>query len=181
MTTRAHGCVLCEVPRALYLVRVTRGRILLIVAIVVVLATVLLVQWRQAQFEREARELEAEREKLAAQLAELKQRRDLLRELQRLAASKEFHVVLWLSTREAELRLEERALRPIPLAAASRVPAPGRYQLQSADTTRLDWGGVAVAMETAGCPAARSCLVVVAEDFSALSRLKPGTVLVVLP
>ncbi|MCI0404020.1 MAG: hypothetical protein L0212_10925 [Acidobacteria bacterium] len=165
----------------MYLVRVTRGRILLIVAIVVVLATVLLVQWRQAQFERETRELEAEREKLAAQLAELKQRRDLLRELQRLSAAKEFYVVLWLSALEAELRLEERVLRRIPLAAAPRVPAPGRYQLQSAEPARLDWGGVAVVAETAGCPAARSCLVVGAEDFSALSRLKPGTILVVLP
>ncbi len=158
-----------------------RARALLIVSVVVLLAVVVLVQWRQAQFEREARELEAEREKLAAQVAELKQRRDLLRELQKLSAAKEFYVVLFSGTREAELRLEERTLRRIPLAAASRVSAPGRYQLQSAEPARLDWGGVAVVVETPGCPAARSCLVVAAEDFAALSRLKPGTVLLILP
>jgi hypothetical protein len=159
----------------------TRARVFLIVSAIVLFAVVALVQRRQAQFEREARELEAEREKLSAQIADLKQRRDLLRELQVLAATKEFYVVLWLSVREAELRLEERALRRVPLAAASRLPAPGRHRLQSVEPELLDWGGVGVVVETANCPAAQSCLVVAAEDFAALARLMPGTVLVVLP
>jgi hypothetical protein len=160
---------------------VARARILLIVTVALLLATTILVQWRQKQFEREAQALEAEREKLAGQIAELKQRRDLLQELRRLAAAKEFHVVLWLGAREAELRLEERVLRRIPLGGVSRLPAPGRHELQSVESEWLDWGGVAVVTERNGCIGRPRCLAVAPEDFAALARLKPGTVLVVLP
>lgn len=164
----------------------TRARTLLIVCVVLLVAVALLVQWRQAQFEREARELEAEREKLAAQIAELKQRRDLLRELQALAPSKEFYVVLFRSEREAQLRLEDRTLRRVRLRREAPLPPPGRYRLQSVEPTMLDWNGFAVmpsdAFEASGCRAtAENCLVVAADDFAALARLKPGTVLVVLP
>jgi hypothetical protein len=158
-----------------------RTRLLVIVTIAVLLATLLLVQWRQAQFEREAQALEAERERLAAEVAELKQRRDLLQEARRLSAAKEFYVVLWLDARQVELRLEDRALRRVLLADASRLPSPGRHELQRAEATRLDWGGVVVAPEATGCIGWPRCLAVAAEDYAALSRLKPGTVLVVLP
>jgi hypothetical protein len=159
----------------------TRSRVLLVVTIAVLLVTALLVQWRQAQFEREAQALEAEREKLAAEIEELKLRRDLLQELRRLAAAKEFHVVLWLGAREAELRLEERVLRRIGLAEASRLPPPGRHELQSAEPERLEWGGLAVVPKANGCVGRPRCLAVAPEDFAALAPLKPGTVLVVLP
>ncbi|MGH9787373.1 MAG: hypothetical protein ACRD4U_01550 [Candidatus Acidiferrales bacterium] len=161
----------------------TRGRILLIVSVAVLLTVLLLVQWRQAQLEREAQQLKAEREKLALQLAELKQRRDLLRELQALAAAGEFFVVLSRGEREAQLRLQDRTLRRIRLARESPLPPPGRYRLQSAEPTVLDWQGFAVVpAEASDCPAAAgSCLVVAADDFAALARLKPGAVLVVLP
>jgi len=164
----------------------TRARTLLVVSAVLAAALVLLVQWRQAQFEREARELEAEREKLAAQITELTERRDLLREMHTLAASKEFYVVLFRSEHEAQLRLEDRTLRRVRLRRESPLPPPGRYRLQSAEPTVLDWNGVAIvpadASETSGCPAtAGNCLVVAADDFAALARLKLGTVLVVLP
>ena len=161
----------------------TRARTLLVVSAVLAAALVLLVQWRQAQLERESQELEAEREKLAAQIAELTERRDLLRELQALAASKEFYVVLWLGTRQVELRLEDRVLRRIPLVAASRLPTPGLHPLVIVHPERLKWGyHVEMTRETSGCSLlAHYCLVVAEEDFAALARLKPGAVLVVLP
>jgi len=161
--------------------------------LILAVAMVLLVQWRQAQLEREAQELEAEREKLAAQIAELKQRRALLQEFRRLGTSKEFYVVLWLGAREAELRLEERVLRRIPWtspqpgqASWTDPPRPGIYKLQLVTEEALLWNGlVAVSIpvaERGGClPDIPACVAISEEDFARLARRKPGAVLLVLP
>jgi len=161
--------------------------------LILAVAMVLLVQWRQTQFERERRQLEGERDRLAAQIAELKQRRDLLRELQALTASKEFYILLFLGAREAELRLEERVLRRIPWtspqpgqASWTDPPRPGIYKLQLVTEEALLWNGlVAVSIpvaERGGClPDIPACVAISEEDFARLARLKPGAVLLVLP
>ncbi len=160
-----------------------RSRSLLIVALVVLVGAVSFLLWQQARWEQRRQALEAERTKLEAQVAELKLRQELLRELKTLSEKPEFHVVVLSGAREAHLRLQDRSLRRIPLEAASRLPMPGRYSLKGATPEALDWSGVAVvAAGGESCPAtARGCLVMAVEDFVTLSQLKPGTVLLVLP
>ena len=160
-----------------------RGRTLLTVALVLLVGAVSFFLWQQARWEERREALEAERTKLEAQVAELKLRQGLLRELKALSEKPEFYVVVLAGAREAHLRLQDRSLRRIPLDAASRLPAPGRYLLQHVAPEALDWNGLGVvAAGGESCPArARGCLVVAAEDFVTLSQLKPGTALLILP
>ena len=160
-----------------------RSRSLLVVALIVLVSAVSFFLWQQARWEQRRQALEAERVKLEAQVAELKLRQELLHELKALSEKPEFYVVVLSGAREAHLRLQDRSLRRIPLDAASRLPAPGRYALKGVAPEALDWSGLAVvAAQGESCPAAaRGCLVVAVEDFVTLSQLKLGTVLLVLP
>ena len=160
-----------------------RARTLLTLALVLLVGAVSFVLWQQARWEEKRQSLEAERVKLEAQVAELKLRQELLRELKALSEKSDFYVVVLAGAREAHLRLQDRSLRLMPLETSSRLPTPGRYSLKGATPEALDWSGVAVvAAGGESCPAtARGCLVVAVEDFVTLTQLKPGAVLLVLP
>lgn len=172
----------------------TRARTLLIVSVVLAAALVALVEWRQTAFERERQQLEADRARLAGQTAELKLRRNLLREQRKLRESGDFYLVLQATadaegraTGEGHLRLHDRALRRFSWTAMGRAPAAGTYTLKSAATEALVWdGGLVIEPSPEGealpCGDEQtSCLRVSTDDFAPLARLKPGTVLLVLP
>jgi hypothetical protein len=145
---------------------------------------------RQATLEeRERRELETRRESLRGQLAELTERRELLRELQDLSTNPGFYLITYAQSKEFHLRFQDRTLRRFwwTSASTSALSSPGLYSLQEVTPQALVWDRMAMvtgsATEPAACPAeAAHCLIITPEDMAVVSQtLKPGAPLLVFP